>query len=184
QHLSRVQQTATEMWPISLGVGFLTYLVAVLALIVLLVPALLLFVVGAMLTITIIGAIVGIPVILVGVLVLFIPAGLVALGMLVGWVAISQYVGDRVMAVLDRPSNAILSFLIGLILISLLSAVPCIGWLLASGLSCIALGAVVLSRVGTMLPPQIAGEPAAEPLPAPDATLELPAGDAETPAIE
>jgi len=186
QHLSRVQQTATEMWPISLGVGFLTLLVAILVIIVLLVPAIILFVVGALLTITIVGAIVGIPVILVGAILLFIPAGLVTAGVLLGWVAIAQYVGDRVMAVLDRPSNPFLSFLVGLVLLSLLGAVPCIGWLLTLGITCIALGAVVLSRVGTILPPQIAGEPEPEPppLPEPEPVAELPEVTEDAPAEE
>jgi len=181
-HLSRVQQTAVEMWPISLGVGFLTLLVAILVIIVLLLPAIILFIIGGILTATIIGAILGIPLILMGAILLFVPVGLVVAGVLMGWVAISQYVGDRVMAVIDRPSNPIVSFLVGLVLISLLSAVPCIGWVLALGITCIALGAVVLSRVGTMLPPQLAGEPEVEPppLPAPEPAAELPAATEET----
>ncbi len=174
-HLSRVQQTAVEMWPISLGVGFLTLLVAILVTIVLLVPAIILFIVGAILTVTIVGAILGIPVILVGVILLFIPGAAVMAGVLLGAVAISQYVGDRVLAVISRPTNPYLSFVAGLVLLMLLSAVPCIGWVLALGLVCIALGAVVLSRVGTMLPPRIAGEPVLEPPPAPAPVAELPA---------
>lgn len=186
KNLSLVQQTATEMWPISLGVGFLTLLVAILVIIVLLVPAIILFVIGAILTATIIGAIVGIPVILLGAALLFIPAAIVVVATLMGWVAISQYVGDRVMAVIDRPSNPMLSFLVGLVLLSLLGAVPCIGWLFTLGLACIALGAVVLSRAGTVLPPQIAGEPEPEPppLPRPEPVAELPAEAGEAPADE
>jgi hypothetical protein len=186
KNLSLVQQTATEMWPISLGVGFLTLLVAIVVIIVLLVPAIILFVIGGVLTATIIGAIVGIPVILLGAALLFIPAAIVVVATLMGWVAISQYVGDRVIAVIDRPSNPILSFLVGLVLLSLLGAVPCIGWLFTLGLACIALGAVVLSRAGTVLPPQIAGEPEPEPppLPEPEPVAELPAEAGEAPADE
>ncbi len=164
-HLSRVQQTAVEMWPISLGVGFLTLLVAALATIVLLAPAIILFIVGLVLTVTIVGAILGIPVILVGVILLCIPGAAAVAGALMGGIAISQYVGDRVLAVVSRPTNPYLSFVVGLVLLMLLSAVPCIGWVLALGIVCIALGAVVLSRVGTMLPPQIASEPILEPPP-------------------
>jgi hypothetical protein len=183
KNLPLVQRTATEMWPISLGVGFLTLLVALLVTIVLLIPAIILIVIGGILTalfIFVLPAIIGIPLILIGVLLLFVPAGLVAAAVLLGWTVIAQYVGERVMAVVNRPSNAILSFLVGLVLISLLSAVPCIGWVLALGLICIALGAVVLSRAGTVLPPQIA-ERESEILPVP-VTEEAPMAPVEPPA--
>jgi len=184
KNLALVQRTATEMWPISLGVGFLTLLVALLVTLVLLIPAVILIVIGGILTaffFLVLPAIIGIPLILIGVLLLFIPAGLVAAAVLLGWTAIAQYVGERVMAVVNRPTNAIVNFLVGLVLISLLSAVPCIGWVLALGLICIALGAAVLSRVGTALPPQLAEpEPVLPPLPVPVAE-ESPVAPAEAP---
>ena len=54
--------------------------------------------------------------------------------------------------------------LVGVLLISLLTTVPCLGWLLAGVVGSLGLGAVVLTRFGTMAyPPAPAPIASAEP---------------------
>ena len=68
---------------------------------------------------------------------------------LYGWIALGLLIGERLMELLqvEKPLPLI-SVLVGVLLISLLTAVPCFGWLVRFLGGAWGLGAVVLSRGG------------------------------------
>ena len=84
---------------------------------------------------------------------------------LFGWTAVGLLVGQRLLAALKvQETNQLVAVLVGVLLISLLTAVPCLGWLFAVVVGSLGLGAVVLTRFGTMAyPPAPAPIASAEP---------------------
>lgn len=109
----------------SVGVGLLTWLAAILAL-----PLLVL-------------TCFGIPLALVG-------AVGVAIAAVFGWIVAGLVLGERLLQALDQAERQpVLSVVIGLVALAVLSAVPCLGWLVSALVGTWGLGAVVLSRFGT-----------------------------------
>ena len=154
QQTRLVSQTALAEALPSLGVGFLTILV--------------ILVVVPLLTIICVG----IPVAFLLVLALG-AAGLF------GWIAIGLLVGEKILEALKVAEPLpLVAVAIGVLLISFLGAVPCIGWIVALFVGLLGLGAVILTRFGTQVYP-------APPRPTPPEVLiegepseaELPAGD-------
>ncbi len=81
--------------------------------------------------------------------------GLIA-GWLMGWAAIGAIVGRRLWAALNQPqASDVLPAAVGTFLISLVSAVPCVGNLFGLIVGMVGLGAVVLSYFGTRVPETI-----------------------------
>jgi hypothetical protein len=121
-----VGQTVSQLPLPSTGVGLLTFVV-------------LLFLVPLLVIICI-----GIPVVLV-LAVAFVAA------VLLGRVAVGVVVGQRLLSAVNvKPSQPLLQAVVGIGLVELLTAVPCLGWLLGWILALAGLGAVVLTRFGTM----------------------------------
>ncbi len=119
-------QTVSEAPLPSIGVGLLTFIVLLI-----LVPLLVVICIG-------------IPVALLLVL------AAVAAGIF-GWIAIGVLIGQRLLAALQvAQPQPLLEVIVGIPVITLLSAVPCLGWLLALIVASAGLGAVVLTRFGTM----------------------------------
>lgn len=124
---------------VSLGFGLLTALVVVL-----LIPILIVICIG-------------IPVAIV----LFIAA---ALAVLYGWLVAGHLVGTRVKeAIRVREPSPLLDVVIGVPIISLLSAIPCLGPLFSFLVAMWGLGAVVLTRAGMMSYPSPEPPVPAEP---------------------
>jgi len=93
---------------------------------------------------------------------------------LFGWTAVGLLVGQRLLAALKvQEMNQLVAVLMGVLLISLLTAVPCLGWLFAVVVGSLGLGAVVLTRFGTMAYPP--------PAPAPVASAEPGEGGKKSP---
>jgi cytoskeletal protein CcmA (bactofilin family) len=140
---------------LSLGVGLLTLLAAVLVLPVLVIIC------------------IGIPVAVVAVLALIV-AGVF------GWVAAGLALGGRLLAALRQPHSPVVEVAIGLLVLAVLVSIPCLGAVVALFVGAWGLGAVVLSRFGTTPYPQWPQGPSVAP-PAPPAP---PEGPAEPPAPE
>lgn len=80
---------------------------------------------------------------------------------LFGWVATGCVVGQRVFDSLRlSDQTALLSPVLGVAIITLLSQLPCLGWIFSIVIGMIGLGAVVLTRCGTMPYPPAALSPA------------------------
>jgi hypothetical protein len=149
---AQVGQTASAAPLPSIGVGLLTSLVLLI-----LVPLLVIICIG-------------IPVAILLVL------AAVAAG-LFGWIAVGAVVGQRLLAALKVGKyQPLLEVIIGIPVISLLSAVPCLGWLLALIIAWVGLGAVVLTRFGTMAYAPVSKTP---DLPPPPPEPDLPSAPEE-----
>lgn len=121
-----VGQTVSEAAWTSLAVGVLTFLVLVV-----LVPLLVIICIG------------------IPVAVLLVMAA-VAAG-LFGWVTIGALLGKRLLAALHASQlQPVVEVIIGVTALTLLAEVPCLGWLLGIVAGAVGLGAVVLTRFGTM----------------------------------
>lgn len=133
EHTNTVKQMTAEQPIASLGVGVLTIIVGVLVLGVLIIT------------------ICGIPIALILGLALLMAS-------LFGWIALGVMVGERLLVALntERPLPLI-SGVVGVLLLTLLSALPCLGWLIGFVGGCWGLGAVVLSRGGTRKYPSLSG---------------------------
>lgn len=153
KQIAQVGQTVSEAPLPSVGVGLLTLVVLLI-----LVPLLVIICIG-------------IP---VAILVLLAAA---AAGVF-GWIAVGVVVGQRVLEALKVGEyQPLLEVIVGIPVVRLLSAVPCLGWLLGLAVTCVGLGAVALTRFGTM-----AYEPSSKPpddLPAPPPAPELPSAPEE-----
>jgi cytoskeletal protein CcmA (bactofilin family) len=135
-----VAQAVTEAGWTSLAVGLLTFLVLLV-----LVPLLVIICIG-------------IPVAVLLVMVA------VAAG-LFGWIAIGILVGHRLLAALHTSqTQPVVEIIVGVVVLTLLAQIPCLGWLLGVIASAVGLGAVVLTRFGTV---RYAPQPAVTNLPAP-----------------
>jgi len=128
----------------SAGVGLLTWLAAALALPILVIIC------------------IGIPVAVLGAVGLVIAATF-------GWIAAALILGERLLEafrLVERPP--VLAVAVGVLALAVLSAMPCLGWLVSVIVATCGLGAVVLSRFGTVAyAPVPAAAPVAPVLPAP-----------------
>ena len=96
---------------------------------------------------------------------------------LFGWIALGSLTGERVMKAINaEATNPVLNVAMGILILSLLGSVPCVGFVINLGLGLLGLGAVVLTRFGTQPYPL-------ESPPAPPAPVETPppAGPGEEP---
>jgi hypothetical protein len=72
-----------------------------------------------------------------------------------GWIAVGLLVGQKLLKGLKAQEPApLVSVVIGVLLISLISALPCLGFLVFLGVVSLGLGGVVLTRFGTMSYPE------------------------------
>jgi hypothetical protein len=153
KQVAQVGQTVSEAPLPSIGVGLLTLLVLLILL-----PLLVIICIG-------------IP---VAILVLLAAAA----AAIFGWIAVGIVVGQRVLEALRVGEyQPLLEVIIGVPVVRLLSAVPCLGWLLGLIVTCVGLGAVALTRFGT-----VAYEPSSKPpddVPAPPPAPELPSAPEE-----
>lgn len=104
---------------------------------------------------------------------------------LFGWVAIGILLGRRLLAALHTAEpQPVVEVVVGVAALTLLAEIPCLGWLVGLIAGAIGLGAVVLTRFGTVryAPPRpqtdLPAPPPAEPdlpeLPAPETDLPEP----------
>ena len=91
-------------------------------------------------------------------------AALVAV--LFGWIAVGLLVGQRLLEAFKvRVITPLMAVAVGIVLLSLLGAIPCLGALVAIVVGCVGLGAVVLTRFGTQTYPLPTPVPPAPPVP-------------------
>ncbi len=97
-------------------------------------------------------------------LLLFLPFLIVGIGLLFGWIAAGLLLGTKVLRTLTRHEEPgqILAVALGILLLSIISSVPCVGWAAAVAVVTWSLGAVVYSLFGTRAydepAPRILGE--------------------------
>jgi hypothetical protein len=121
---ARMVETLRTEAALAGGVGFLTFIVVPIGLI-----------------ITLIG-------------ILALPVALVALlaGMLIGWTAIARIAGAWLMRGFGKQDWTLAGqTAAGAVLLALLGSAPIIGWLFSIVAACVGLGVVVLTRLGTQL---------------------------------
>ncbi|MDI7277388.1 MAG: polymer-forming cytoskeletal protein [Anaerolineae bacterium] len=146
----------------SLGVGLLTLLAAVLVL-----PVLVLICIG-------------IPVALVATLALVI-------GGVYGWIVAGLALGERLLGALRQPRSPVVAVALGLLILAALLSIFCLGALVFVFVGAWGLGAVVLTRFGTMpyrqgpAAPRAPAPPAIPPAP-PQSPAEPPPGEPPAPA--
>ena len=74
-----------------------------------------------------------------------------AAAILLGWTVAGLLVGERILVALNiEDPSPLLSVAVGVVLLSLLTHIPCVGWLFGLLVGSIGLGAVVLTRAGTV----------------------------------
>ena len=151
--MAQVGETVVKAPLASLGVGLLTLLALPVLLLILVVIC------------------VGIPVAILLVL-LAIAAGIF------GWIAIGAVVGQRFLAALKAQPVPLLEVIIGVGLLALLASVPCLGWLLWLLVVMAGMGAVVLTRFGTL---PYAAQRAATGTSLPQTPAQPPVGEPPTP---
>ncbi|TEU19631.1 MAG: hypothetical protein E3J21_03210 [Anaerolineales bacterium] len=96
-----------------------------------------------------------------------------------GWIAVGLLVGQKLLEGLKVQEAApLVAVVIGVLLISLISALPCLGFLVFLGVVSLGLGGVVLTRFGTMSYPE--GLPSPPPPPPPAAATETEESQPET----
>lgn len=130
----KIQTVSAAMrvnWLQCLGAGLLTLLVVVI-----LVPILVIICIG-------------IPVAIVLLIVLVISG-------LAGWTAIGKIVSGRVLQALKIQANPLVQTLTGTMLLTLLALIPCLGILMALIVGSVGIGAVLLTRFGTLGYPRLA----------------------------
>jgi hypothetical protein len=99
-------------------------------------------VVGALLTVTICLAPLG--------LALFLPALVAGVAILFGWIAAGLLLGTKVLrAATKKEPTPVAAVAAGILVLTLVSNVPCIGWALAIAILMWSVGAVVQSYLGT-----------------------------------
>jgi len=119
--MSRIADAAATQPALSFGAGLLTFIVGILAGILLLIACCL------------------------GVFVWL--ALLIAIA--VGWIAVGLWVGQRLMAAFKvRNTSVLVEVALGIVLITILGRLPCLGALFTAIVGSIGLGAVVLTRFG------------------------------------
>ncbi len=160
--MERVSEAIQGQAVVSGGIGLLTIVV---------VPALLLI-----LAITIIL----LPISLLGLL-------LVGISIVFGWLAMGLLTGRQIANWLHQswsePLNAGVGTLVLTLLASIFNVIPCIGWLATFVIGIVGLGAVIVTRFGTMLysgPSSTPGGHAPRPRPAPPSSSPYPTSGAPT----
>lgn len=89
-----------------------------------------------------------------------------ALVALFGWVAAGLLVGERLLeAAQAKDRSSVLAVTLGTLLITLIVQIPCLGFLFGLGIGSWGLGAVLLTRLGTMPYPSLPQAPQAAPKP-------------------
>lgn len=87
----------------------------------------------------------------IGPVILALAAGI---ALLFGWIAIGLVLGRLILTGLRaKETSPLVAVILGVGLISFLSQIPCIGWLFALVVASLGLGAVILTRFGTMASP-------------------------------
>ena len=82
-----------------------------------------------------------------------------------GWIAVGLLVGQELLRAFKvKGITPMIAVVVGILLISLLGAIPCIGTIAAIIAGCLGLGAVVLTRFGTQTYPLPAPVPPAPPV--------------------
>ena len=134
--IRRMQDTVMVVPWASVGMGLLTLVVVVA-----------------------VGTILAITVCLSPIAILLLVVLMIAL--LLGWTVAGLIVGERLLKLLkvDTPSP-LLAVVVGVGLLTLLTQIPCLGWLLALLVASLGLGAVVLTRSGTVPYPLVEPAPA------------------------
>jgi hypothetical protein len=101
-----------------------------------------------------------------------------------GWIAVGLLVGQKLLEGLKAQEPApLVAVVIGVLLISLISALPCLGFFVFLGVVSLGLGGVVLTRFGTMSYPEGPPSPSSlEPMEPqlPAAASEIEEGQSET----
>jgi hypothetical protein len=83
-------------------------------------------------------------------LAMFLPILVAAIALLFGWIAAGLLFGTKILRAIRRKEPTPVSAVaVGLLALSLVSAIPCVGWALALATVMWSLGAVVNSRFGT-----------------------------------
>ncbi|MHB0856144.1 MAG: hypothetical protein ACYC5M_01070 [Anaerolineae bacterium] len=122
----RITHAMADSWMVSLGIGLVTLLVVLV-----LTPLLALLLIGIPLALVLLAA--------------------SAIGALVGWVAAGRLVGERLLRALRvRSRTALMEALAGTLLLSILARLPCLGGIMALLVIAWGLGAVVLTRFGSL----------------------------------
>jgi len=139
----------------------------------------------------------------VGILLTPVVALALVAGALFGWIAIALLIGEKILEALKVTAGDVtplVAVVVGSLLLSLLSAVPCLGFLLAIAVWLWGLGAVVLTRFGTRPyqpavapavpvpvtppPPPVVAEPLVEEGPEPEPAEEVAKAEKEAPGSE
>jgi hypothetical protein len=139
----KIQTVSTVMranWLQCLGAGILTLLVVVI-----LVPILVIICIG-------------IPVAVVLLIVL-------AISGLAGWTAIGKIVGNRALQTVKFQANSLVQTLAGTLLLTLLALIPCLGTLMAAIVGSMGIGAVLLTRFGTLGYPRLTPHASSKDIP-------------------
>jgi hypothetical protein len=103
-----------------------------------------------------------------------------------GWIAVGLLVGQKLLEGLKVQEAApLVAVVLGVLLISLISALPCLGFFVFLGVVSLGMGGVVLTRFGTMSYPEGLPSPPSPPSPPPPppppaATIEAEEGQSET----
>jgi hypothetical protein len=119
-----------------------SFLTGLVALIVGPIALLVLIIIGSLLVATLCLAPVG--------LALYLPTLVAAIALLFGWIAAGLLLGTKVLrAIRNKEPTPVSAVAIGILLLSMLAAIPCVGWALATGVAMWSLGAVIHSRFGT-----------------------------------
>jgi len=85
---------------------------------------------------------------------------------LFGWIAVGLLVGQRLLEAFKvKGITPMIAVVVGILLISLLGAIPCLGVLVVIVAGCVGLGAVVLTRFGTQTYPLPTPVPPVPPAP-------------------
>jgi hypothetical protein len=77
----------------------------------------------------------------------FVLFGLLGIAWLLGFVALCQAVGDR-LPFEQKPHGRWIAFLVGVLLVSFVGALPFVGWLTITGISVIGIGAALSTKFG------------------------------------
>ncbi|MGC9359142.1 MAG: hypothetical protein ACP5G7_02055 [Anaerolineae bacterium] len=141
QNIERASSALIGSWVESLAAGLLTLVASVLVIPLLVIICL------------------GIPVaIILGIALI--------LAILLGWVAAGKVLGSRLLLALKiEASTPMIDSLVGVVLMSLVTAIPCLGSFLSLGISAWGIGAVALTRFGSRGYPALPSSPGATSAP-------------------